>query len=178
MIKWEDKDRQGEKGSLLFLINYIDACHHSGPLFRNVISLDTRNEDNKKANTKRIKDLNNIRNITAHPKRGVLIITQVDFVNDCFESVEKYFPADASHSAPGGGRSMRSETSFVSAGASLCRIVNDATPASLRIKPFRIRPRNKPGVVVRHVQRQDRRRAVDLILPRHYKSQVSALGPN
>ncbi len=64
-------------------------------------SLDARKIDNKKANTKWIKDLNDIRNITAHLERGVLTTTQVAFVNECFERVEKYFPADASHAASG-----------------------------------------------------------------------------
>ena len=62
--------------------------------------------------------------------------------------------------------------------AQLGALHGTTTTADLRIKPFRIRPRDKPGVVVRHVQREDRRRTVDLILPRHHKSQVSPLGPN
>ena len=94
MGRWEDKDREGKEESQLMLVNYIDICHHNWDLFKDVISLGARNKYNKKANTKWIKDLNDIRNITAHPERGVLTTKQVAFVNDCVGKVEKYFPED------------------------------------------------------------------------------------
>ena len=97
LVRWHDKGRKGEEESQLYLINYISICHHNWNLFKEVISLDARNKDNKNANTKWIKRLNDIRNITAHPERGALNKEQVAFVNACLEKVEKYFPADAPH---------------------------------------------------------------------------------
>jgi hypothetical protein len=63
---------------------------------KDVISLDAKDKENKKANTKWIKDLNGIRQITTHPERGTLSTTQVTYVNEIFEKVEKFFPKDAS----------------------------------------------------------------------------------
>ena len=92
MNRWEDNDRRGQKESQLYLIHYIDICVHRWELFRDVISLDARNKDNKRANTKWIKELNDIRNITAHPERGVLSPEQVAFVDECFKKVKAFFP--------------------------------------------------------------------------------------
>lgn len=97
LVRWHDKGREGEEESQLYLINYINICHHNWDLFKAVISLDARNKDNKKANTKWIKQLNDIRNITAHPERGVLNTEQVAFVNECLVKVEKFFPVNVSH---------------------------------------------------------------------------------
>ena len=95
--EWEAKNRLGEEESHLYLINYIDICHHNWSLFKDVISLDKPNKDNKRENTKWIKDLNEIRKITTHPERGVLSTLQVAFVNECVDKVEQWFPADTSH---------------------------------------------------------------------------------
>ena len=97
MNRWEDKDREGKKEAQLFLINYIGICHHNWDLFKTAVSLDARNKDNKKANTKWIKELNDIRNITAHPARGPVNTEQVAFVNECLEKVETFFPVNVSH---------------------------------------------------------------------------------
>ena len=91
---WEEKDREGKEESYLYLIAYIDICIQNWNLVKGVISLDARDKENKRANTKWIKDLNEIRKITAHPERGVLTTEQVAFVNRCFEKVRKFFPAD------------------------------------------------------------------------------------
>ena len=56
--------------------------------------MDNNNKDNKRANTKWIHELNEIRKITTHPERGVLSTDQVAFVNEVFEKVEQYFPED------------------------------------------------------------------------------------
>ena len=58
--------------------------------------MGARDKDNKRANTKWIKDLNEIRKITTHPERGVLTTDQVAFVNELFDKAEKYFPEDIS----------------------------------------------------------------------------------
>ena len=92
LVRWHDNGREGEEESQLFLINYISICHHNWDLFKTVISLDARNKDKKRQNTKWIKKLNDIRNITAHPERGVLNTEQVAFLNKCLEKVEKFFP--------------------------------------------------------------------------------------
>ena len=83
-VRWEAKNREGEEESQLYLINYIEICHKNWDLFKDVISLDARNKDNKKANTKWIKNLNEIRTITMHPERGVLTTDQVASVNQDF----------------------------------------------------------------------------------------------
>ena len=94
--RWEEKDREGNAESLLYLINYVEICHHNWQLFKEVISLGARNKDNKKANTKWIVELNGVRSITTHPERGVLTTDQVTFVNECVDKVERYFPEDMS----------------------------------------------------------------------------------
>ena len=48
----------------------------------------------------------------------------------------------------------------------------------LRVKPFRVRPRDQAGVVVRHVQCEHCRRTVNLILSRNRQSQVGPIGPD
>ena len=78
------------------LISYIDICHQNWDLVKDVISLDAKDKDNKKVNTKWIKELNDIRTITAHPERGVLSTDQVVFVNEINEKVERFFPAETS----------------------------------------------------------------------------------
>lgn len=94
-IRWEAMNQKGKRESQLFLINYISICHYKWELFKNSIPLDYPNKDNRKASTKWIKQLNDIRNITAHPERGVLTTAQVAFVNECFEKVERYLSIDA-----------------------------------------------------------------------------------
>ena len=94
--RWEEKNREGEEESQLYLINYIDICDKKWHLFKDVISLDARNKDNKDANMKWIKDLNEIRTITMHPERGVLTTDQVASVNELFDKVKEHFPEDIS----------------------------------------------------------------------------------
>ena len=93
---WEAKNREGEEESQLYLISYIDICHNNWDLVKDVISLDARDKDNKRVNTKWIKELNEIRKITTHPERGVLTTDQVAFVNELFDKAAKYFPEDIS----------------------------------------------------------------------------------
>ena len=94
--EWEAKNRDGEEESQLYLISYINICHNNWVLFKDVISLGASNKDNKQANTKWIKDLNEIRKITTHPERGVLTTDHVAFVNEFFDKVAKHFPEDLS----------------------------------------------------------------------------------
>ena len=93
---WEAKNREGEEESQLYLISYIDICHNNWDLVKDVISLDAGDKDNKRVNTKWIKELNEIRKITTHPERGVLTTDQVAFVNELFDKAAKYFPEDIS----------------------------------------------------------------------------------
>ena len=90
--RWEERNREDEEESHLYLINYIPICIHNWDLVKDVISLGARDKENKKVNTKWIKDLNEIRNITAHPERGILSTDQVAFVNKVCEKIEKYVP--------------------------------------------------------------------------------------
>ena len=89
---WEAKDRDGEEESHLYLINYIDICHNNWDLVKDVISLGAADKNNKRQNTKWIRSLNDIRQITMHPERGVLSTDQVTLVNEIFDKVEKHFP--------------------------------------------------------------------------------------
>ena len=95
--EWEAKNREGDEESQLYLISYIEICHSNWDLFRDAISLGSADKDNKRANTKWIKDLNEVRKITTHPERGVLSTAEVAFVNEVLDKVEKYFPEDVSH---------------------------------------------------------------------------------
>ncbi len=88
--KWEAENRDGDEESHLYLINYIPICEANWDLFKGAISLDSKDKDNRKASTKWIKDLNEIRNITSHPERGVLSNDQVSFVTAIFDKVHKY----------------------------------------------------------------------------------------
>ena len=94
--EWEAKDRVGEEESQLYLISYIEICHNNWALVKDVISLGASNKDNWRANTKWIKDLNELRKITTHPERGALTTDQVAFVNEFFDKVEMHFPEDLS----------------------------------------------------------------------------------
>ena len=98
--EWEAKNREGEEESQLLLISYIEICHNNWDLVKGVISMGARNKDNKRANTKWIKDLNEIRKITTHPERGVLTTDQVAFVNELFDKTEEYFPEEISQTQP------------------------------------------------------------------------------
>ena len=85
-------NRKGDEESQLFLINYVAICINNWDLVKDVISLGAKDKNNKKVNTKWIKDLNEIRKITTHPERGVLSTDQVAFVNKVCEKIEKYMP--------------------------------------------------------------------------------------
>ena len=88
--KWEANNREGVEEAQLYLINYKDICLHNWELFQDVISLDAPNKQNKKENTKWIKELNDKRKITAHPERGVLSKEQVAYVNEIYDKVMKF----------------------------------------------------------------------------------------
>ena len=92
IVRWETRNREGDEETLLHLINYVEICIKNWYLVKDVISLGARDKENKKVNTKWIKKLNDIRNITAHPERGVLSTDQVALVNKCCEKVQKYMP--------------------------------------------------------------------------------------
>ncbi len=91
---WEEKDREGEEEAQLYLISYIDICISNWDLFKEVISLDAKQKDDKSKNTKWIKNLNEIRKTTTHPERGVLSTDEVSFVNETSEKVDKFFPPE------------------------------------------------------------------------------------
>ena len=90
--KWEEADRNGQEEGQLYLIHYVEICHQNWDLVKDVISFDAKDKSNKKANTRWITHLNEIRKITMHPEKGPLSINQVAFVNEVFDNVEKYFP--------------------------------------------------------------------------------------
>lgn len=90
--EWEKKNREGEEESHLYLINYQDIAIANWDLFRDSLSLGYKDPDNKKESTKWIKQLNDIRQYTAHPEKGLLSKDQVKLVGDIFEKAEAYIP--------------------------------------------------------------------------------------
>ena len=102
-IAYEEKNRDGAIEQNLFLVDYINICIQNWSVVKDVVSLDAKDKENKRANTKWIKKLNDIRRITAHPERGVLDTDQVAFVTDCLAKVQRYFPASAQY-GEGDGR--------------------------------------------------------------------------
>ena len=94
--RWEEKNREGEEEGQLYLLNYVDICIHNWGLVKHVISLGANDKEAKKANTKWIKDLNDIRNKVAHPEQGVLTANQVAQVKEFHDKVEEYFPEETS----------------------------------------------------------------------------------
>ena len=55
---------------------------------------------------------------------------------------------------------------------------SEESNVTLRVEPFRVRPRHKAGIVVCHVEREHSRRTVDLVLPGDHKTQVCPLESN
>lgn len=90
--RWEARNREGDVEQELYLINYIDICHNNWELFKDVISLGQGDTSNKKKMTRWIKDLNDVRNRTAHPAHGVLNTKQVARVNELHSRVTEHFP--------------------------------------------------------------------------------------
>ena len=90
--RWEEKDRQGDEESELYLIDYIAICITNWDLVKDVISLDAKDKEAKKVNTIWIRKLNGIRNKVAHPEQGDLTTDQVASVNEIFEKVDKIIP--------------------------------------------------------------------------------------
>lgn len=98
--KWEEANREGDEEAQLYLVNYIEICHDNWDLVKDVISLDRTDKNNKRENTKWIRKLNEIRRVTAHPERGALNSSQVAFVNEIFDKVERFFPEEGEYSLP------------------------------------------------------------------------------
>ena len=92
--QWEENGRQGEAHEELYLIHYQNICLYQGnwTIFKDVVSLGEKDRDNKQKNTKWIKEINDLRQITAHPERGPLNRSQVERVEEIYEKVMAYFP--------------------------------------------------------------------------------------
>ena len=92
--QWEEKGRQGEVHEELYLIHYQNICVYEGnwAIFKEVVSLGDRDKENKQKNTRWIKEINGLRQITAHPERGPLNKSQVARVEEIYEMVREYFP--------------------------------------------------------------------------------------
>ena len=90
--RWEEKNREGDEEGQLYMQNYVEICIQNWNLVKNVISLDAKDKEAKKVNTKWIRNLNNIRNKVAHPEQGVLNADQVAQVRKIYDKIEEYFP--------------------------------------------------------------------------------------
>ena len=91
---WEEKNRDGEVHSTLYLSHYETICKHgqNWEIFKDVISLDEKDKNNKNKNSKWMREINNFRQTTAHPERGPLNNTQVSRVNEIYNKVQQYLP--------------------------------------------------------------------------------------
>ena len=91
---WEEKNRPGEVHSTLYLSHYERICKYdqNWDIFKDIISLDEKDKKNKNRNTKWMMEINNFRQIAAHPERGPLNKTQVSRVNEIYNKVQQYFP--------------------------------------------------------------------------------------
>ena len=76
--------------------NYVDICIQNWHLVKEVVSLGAKDKEDKRRNTKWIKDLNEIRNRVAHPERGALDSGQVDRVRQIYGRVEERFAGEVS----------------------------------------------------------------------------------
>ncbi len=92
MAEWEENNEQGEKEQQLYLINYIQICQRNWDLFKDTISLDDSDKSNRRAMTRWIKEINDMRQVAAHAPRGALSKNQVKRVNDVYEKVKEHFP--------------------------------------------------------------------------------------
>ena len=90
--KWEKEYRKGEEEEQLLLSNYREICILNWDLFKDVVSFDAKDKENKKENTKWIHELNEIRRVTAHPERGVLNKNQVERVNEIYDKLKQHLP--------------------------------------------------------------------------------------
>ena len=90
--RWEANNREGEEEGQLYLLNYVEICIQNWDLVKDVISLGASDKEAKKANTKWIRHLNDIRNKVSHPEQGVLNAVQVAQVKEIYNKVEQHFP--------------------------------------------------------------------------------------
>ena len=90
--RWEENDRDGHAENQLYLPHYIDICIQNWGLVKHVVSLGAKNKEDKKGNTRWIKELNEIRKRIFHPEHGLLKSTQVERVREIHSQVEEYFP--------------------------------------------------------------------------------------
>jgi len=89
---WEENNRKGNVEEGLYLIDYVPICEGHWDLFKDTISLAGSDKSNRKAMTKWIRKINDIRNVAMHASRGVLSKDQVEYVNDVHDKVKEYFP--------------------------------------------------------------------------------------
>ena len=92
--QWEENGRQGEVHEELHHIHYQNICLYQGnwAIFKDVVSLGEKDKDNKQKNTRWIKEINDLRQITAHPERGPLNRSQVERVEETYQKVMAHFP--------------------------------------------------------------------------------------
>lgn len=94
--RWEENNREGDEEGQLYLQNYVDICIQNWHLVKGGVSLGAKDKEDKKRNTKWIRDLNDIRNRVSHPERGALDRAQVDRVREIHGLVEAHIPRKAS----------------------------------------------------------------------------------
>ena len=98
---WEEKKREGTEEDHLYLISYIEICHLNWDLVKDVISLGSADRSNKRKSTAWIRHLNDIRQITTHPERGILTTDQVRMVEEVHSKVLTHFPSLDLEQGPG-----------------------------------------------------------------------------
>ena len=94
--RWEENNREGDEESQLYLQNYVEICIQNWDLVKERVSLGARDKEDKRRNTKWIRDLNDIRNRVSHPERGALDRVQVERVREIHGQVEVHLAGEAS----------------------------------------------------------------------------------
>jgi len=89
--EWEVRKRVNPCESYLYLMNYQDIALANWELFGDKFALGNKDIGNRKGCVKWIKELNDIRQITHHPEKGVLTTEQTKFVRAISEKVKHYF---------------------------------------------------------------------------------------
>ena len=89
--EWTRKKRKGTEASYLSLIHYQDIALQNWELFRDAFTMDEKDIGNRQKCVAWVKRLNDIRNVTHHPEKGLLDAQEMDFVNRTAEQVFRHF---------------------------------------------------------------------------------------
>jgi DNA sulfur modification protein DndB len=87
---WNKEKGSKPRESYLYLINYQDIAAAHWGIFKDTMALGHKDIDNKKSCLKWIKELNDIRKMTAHPEKGMLTPEEIKFIEDLSDKVDAF----------------------------------------------------------------------------------------